>query len=125
MHIKILQLEMWMTEDWMREDLLGNERYRPVTARFHRPGIYRHGKDCWFELDDGRAFTFPRADFDFSMTLLDVERLSARQIQALRAIVAQKLATRTQRDLLYHCDCAREVRETYRGARKVAMRRFL
>lgn len=117
--IKVLPLESWMEWDSV-EDCLS--LYPTTAPTFHRPGIYRTPTQCWFELVDGRAFEYPTADFDFALRLLEAERLTARQAAALQAVVAQRLATKAQRQLLRDYEDHRQCRAVYRNSRKTAMR---
>lgn len=117
-HVKVLPLDHWMTWAASLEDCLAHGPYKKVAPRFNRPGIYREGASCWFELPDGRAFTFRREDFDFKLAILNAERISRRQAAALAAVVVHRLASPEQETMLRAYRDMMEVRETGRRARK-------
>lgn len=114
--IKMLPLDSWMI--WHADEVTAEGRYQPMAPRFNRPGRYLEGADCWFELQDGRAFTYPQEDFLFALKMRDAERISERQAEALAAIVAQRLATAEQRAMLWAYRDMMAIRETGRSARK-------
>lgn len=118
MRTKVLPLDYWMQIPELLADCLAGGHYPAVLPRYHRPGLYLQGKDCWFEIQDGRAFCFPRHTFCYQLALLDAERLTIRQAAALAEVVRLKLATRAQRQLLYRYQDAMAVRQTYRSSRK-------
>ena len=101
MNIKVLQLERWMRSPKLREQCLQvGQLYKPTESIFNRPGLYLHGNECWFELADGRACTYPIDSFRRELELLNVQHLNHRQIHALEQIVENKLSTSHQRRLL-------------------------
>ena len=111
MNIKVLRLNKWMMGDRMLEQCVAYDQiYVPVEPVFHRPGIYLHGDKCWFEVKDGRAWSYPKETFLREICLLDVEQLNHRQIAALSAIVVNKLATPEQRKLLYYAEYLQSLR---------------
>ena len=116
MRIKVLPLEYWMLWDDALEDCLESGRYPAALPLFYRPGIYLEGTACWFELADGNAFCYPRETFMHTLARLEAERLNARQVAALADIVAQRLATKQQRELLQMCRHVADLRETSRNA---------
>lgn len=122
MNLKRLDLDMWMATKWMLDDVLSQSTdYRPIEPRIGKPGRYLLGDECWFELPDGRAFTAPASGFRFDLARLQSWHLSEAQVLALRAIVKAKLATKRQRQMLYHRECAEAGRDIYRGSRKCAL----
>ncbi|WP_150126454.1 hypothetical protein [Burkholderia cenocepacia] len=124
MRLKILPLESWMCWEHTLESCLESDMYSVVAARFHRPGIYLEGERCWFELDDGRAYSYPADTFRYSLKLHDGLRLDPQQVLALEAIVAARLATREQREMLINHQNAIETRRVYRDAQRHMMRTF-
>lgn len=126
--LKVLQLPQWAQHKshecllGMREDCL--KHYVECTAWFPlslEPGLFAYKDHSWMALDDGRVFQYPIESFRFELAMLEVARYNHRQIAALQAIKAQGLATRQQKELLYHCQCAAEIRETGRSARKCCL----
>lgn len=115
-----------MLHDWTLEDCLEGGRYLAVTAKVQRPGLYllsnASGTECWFELEDGRAFTYRQCDFEYTLELLNSEKINARQAAALREIVAQRLATKEQRALLTRYDENLELTIIGRNARRSMLR---
>lgn len=120
--LKVLQLPQWAQHKshecllGMREDCL--KHYPLRGGNGGRPGVYCRDDDAWMVLDDGRVFQYPIESFRFELAMLEVARYNHRQIAALQAVKAQGLATRKQKELLYHCQCAAEIRETGRRARR-------
>lgn len=103
-NLKVLQLSQWMFPrknkhlEQERQDCLS--RYKTYEPVMNRPGRYKLGKKCWFEVD-GRAYADDM--FNYDLDILNAERYNARQVLALESVVAQKLATREQRKLLDSC----------------------
>lgn len=122
MRTKVLPLEFWMTDKEMLEDCLKGGKYDRVEPHFNRPGIYRNGDQCWFETSDGRAYTYPVSQFAYEMRILDAERISIKQADALAEVVKQRLATPAQRALLNDYRGAMEIRNTYRQSRLSVLR---
>ena len=111
MNTKVLRLHKWMMFGRMLEQCVAYDQiYAPVEPVYNRPGIYLHGNKCWFEVKDGRAWTYPKETFLREIRLLDIERLNHRQIAALSAIVQNKLATPEQRELLYYAEYLQSLR---------------
>lgn len=121
MRLKVLPLETWMCWESALEDCLESGRYPPVPARFHRPGIYLEGTQCWFELENGSAYSYPVASFQYELKLKTALDLNPWQVSALQQIVAARLATRTQRELLRHYRDAMEIRQVGRSSSKQMM----
>lgn len=132
MSIKVLPLDRWMLESEhfcdLREDTLAH--YTPTKPVFNRPGYYKwkvfpKAAACWFELEDGRAFLCHDLDFDYRLDLLHAEQYNARQVAALEAVVAQRVATKAQTRLLWKCREVSHLRRISRdiGKRRVAMRK--
>lgn len=129
--IKVLPMDSWMeSED---HDFFGiifketleeyAEKGREIEPLLHRPGRYylrpshKGGTGlCWFELPNGRAFKASSKHFLYDLALLDVEHYNQRQVDALQAVVAQKLATPEQRKLLHLIWSQRTSRQVYRTA---------
>lgn len=111
-----------MTNDELLADCLEGDAYPTVAPRFNRAGLYLEGPECWFELNDGRAFRYPRSTFLYELALREAERLTIRQADALAAVVRLKLATREQCQLLRHYQDAMESRRIYRSSRMHARR---
>ena len=101
--VKALPLEHWMRWDFALDECLPN--YKECKPEIGKPGIYMvrnpGGKEAWFELEDGRAFDYRVEDFVLKLSLLNVGELNTRQVEALRTIVAQGLATKKQKRLAY------------------------
>lgn len=132
MSIKVLPLNRWMKESKhlhaVREETLAH--YTPTEPVFNRPGYYKwkvfpKAAACWFELEDGRAFPSRDLDFDYQLEQLHAEEYNARQVAALEAVVAQRMATKEQTRLLWKCREVAHLRESlkYTGKRRIAMRK--
>lgn len=126
MRLKVLPLDTWMCYEITREDCLESDEYQPFPVRFNRPGIYLEtsGKEavCWFELDNGCAYSYPVATFQYTLKLHNAWHLNQQQVVALQAIVATRLATRSQRELLRNYLDAWSTRAVYRNSRKHMLR---
>lgn len=122
MRLKILPLAFWMVTEDLLADCLASGRYPPVPPRFDRPGVYLEGATCWFELGDGRAFAYDVSQVRYQLALAAASQLTERQAAALQGIVAQRLATKTQRTLLRHYQEALACRAVYRNSRLVQVR---
>lgn len=102
MNIKRMNIQFYMEDQYMLEDLVEdsqcNGRYLQIDPIVHRDGVFKRGKDCWFEIR-GQAFTYDSEMFDFEFGLLNVPSLSTSQFQALKMVVEQKLASVEQKKL--------------------------
>ena len=111
MRIKRLPLDNWMKHvDRLKYTL----PYKRIPVVYGKPGVYKVGKDCWFEDLQGRAFEYEASTFDYRLEGYNVLELNHRHIAALRAIASVKLATEKQRRLLYRYRTAQETRDVYR-----------
>ena len=126
MNFKVLLLDYWMQQEHMLQDCINfsHARYLPTVSRFNREGIYLEGDKCWFELADGRAYTYPASTFKYKLESIDILRLNTRQVLALETIVKQKLATRKQQHMLSMYNNSMATRATGRSAR-MQVRRVL
>lgn len=131
MKIKVLQLESWMTaaaEETMlwighkEYDITCSGRYQPTMPVFNRPGVYMFGGASWFERENGTAYIYDPSSFNYSMAMLNIERLNARQGQALADIVAQGLATKEQQSLLHRLCDFNALRSTHRNSMRSVLR---
>lgn len=118
--VKVLQLEYWMDSDRLCKDDL--DRLEPVVPVFNRDGYYynRVLDVCWFEVD-GKAYTTDVEMFIYTVQLLDAARLNHKQVEALRMIVTQRLATNRQQCLLRDYEHSMDNRRVYRDTRKYIM----
>ena len=111
MNIKRMDLQFFMSDDFLLEDLIEEPShsgfYREITPLLNRNGVFKRGPDCWFEVD-GRAFTYDGAQFDYELSLLDAPSLSMRQVEALRLVVAHKLASSQQKKMYNMFLCKQE-----------------
>lgn len=113
--LKCLQLHHWMTSSWMCEETL--KHYKPLPAYSpRRPGIYLCGSQSMFVLEDGRAFEYDSKQFRYELAVMQAGELDHRKVQALAAVVAQRMATKQQRELLRKCQDAAALREVARSA---------
>lgn len=118
MRIKVLTLPSFLQHECLEndEDL---SFLQPCPVVFNRAGWYRRssadGIDCWYELHDGRAFKANSGDFDCHLQTLDACRYNARQIDALRECIRQRVATPEQKKLVITWDHAREIARIYRS----------
>lgn len=118
MTIKVLPLEFWMEDAFFLEDCLEGGRYMPTPPRYKRPGIYLDGDACWFEVSATEAYSYPKEDFVYKLNVLNALRLNEHQAQSLKSVIAQKLASKEQRNLFHFYRDGLEIRKTGRMARK-------
>ena len=120
MRIKTLKVELWMKLDldpeWRGYGQLLGVKYPEIVPVFNRDGIYLVSDDCWIELN-GRAFKYDNETFKFDLALLDAAEYNESDRKALVSICNTKLATKSQRDLLYRIHSYREIRNTYRRSK--------
>jgi hypothetical protein len=105
--VKRLSLPLWVEEcfypdGWFTLDDVPT--YCTVVAPvFGRDGIYldRQSGKCWFEVN-GQARSYERASFEYDLACLNASEINHRQVEALRGIIKQKLATQEQKRLLMY-----------------------
>ena len=95
--LKCLQLDFWMTIDWLREDTLSH--YKRVESAIERPGVYAEPGACWFVLEDGRAFEYDRGMFNLQLALLNLPNYCEAQWAAVHEAVKQRVASKDLRAL--------------------------
>lgn len=119
--ISVLPLEFWMASAFMLEDVLESSAkdHSPIPPRFNRPGLYcdRLNKFAWFEVSDGRAFTYSVSTFEYLLKTKHGAELSAEKIDALARIVAVRLASKAQREILAFAYAAKEYRRVMRSTK--------
>ena len=98
---KILPLEYWMTSDRFFEEEVESGCRVETFVIFNRAGLYydRLYDICWFELPDGRAFVYNTNQFKYELNSLRVwQKYNSTQIQALKEVIKQRVATKTQKE---------------------------
>lgn len=104
MNISRMNLQYYMEDEFIfegyLEDLPKDGRCLQIEPILHRDGIFKRGKECWFEVR-GQAFTYPLETFNFEYSLLNLPSLGQQQMLALKMVVDTKMATKTQRELYY------------------------
>ncbi len=102
MNIKRMNLQFYMEDEDIFMDLLSDsqesKRYLEIEPILNREGIYKRGKECWFEIR-GKAYVYPVETFDFEFSLINTPSLSSQELNALKAIVSTKFATKKQHEL--------------------------
>lgn len=102
MNVSRMNLEFYMEDADMLEELVEegkhNGRYLQIEPIVNSNGIFKRGKDCWFEVA-GKAFTYDLSMFNYKFSLLNAPSLSQQQFNALIAIVKVKLATKQQKKM--------------------------
>ena len=123
--LKVLQLDGWMSSEFLRTDSieLDPTNYRKIEPIMQRDGVYLATdgslelESCWFEVN-GEAYTYPAEQFRYTLDILDTwQRYNHRQIDALKQIINQKLATKQQRILWWRWRDAQKIRQSGREAR--------
>ncbi len=99
MNIKVLELNPWMKKTRGREECLADAYYQKSIPIFNRPGKYLQGDICWFELGDGRAFTYNREYFEYELGLLKSSELLQEEILALGLMINTKIITKKQKEI--------------------------
>lgn len=104
MNISRMNLQYYMEDEFIfegyLEDLPKDGHCLQIEPILHRDGIFKRGKECWFEVR-GQAFTYPLETFNFEYSLLNLPSLSQQQMAALKMVVGTKMATKGQRELYY------------------------
>ncbi len=102
MNIKRMNLQFYMEDEDIFMDLLSDsqesKRYLEIEPILNREGIYKRGKECWFEIR-GKAYVYPVETFDFEFSLINTPSLSSQELNALKAIVSTKFSTKKQQEL--------------------------
>lgn len=102
MNITRMNLQFYMIDEDMLDELVDygrkNGSYTQLEPVLNRDGVFKRGKDCWFEVR-GQAFTYDIELFKYELSLLNAPSLSMQQINALEAIVKAKLATKKQKNM--------------------------
>lgn len=127
MNLKCLQLSPWMkpvlhSEIGMKSYENTLRMFSPQAPVLNRPGRYLRGGWAWFELEDGRAFSYPSNAVKYELGLLEAEGVTEPQVAALREVARQKLATKKQKEILQRQDEAARRRENARQARLFMLR---
>jgi len=98
-NLKVLPLEGWML--YTDEEDIKELNLKEAVPIFKRPGYYLFNNFCWFELPSGKAYNYDVATFKFELSLYEVSKYNNKQIEALKEIINQKLATKKQKELYY------------------------
>lgn len=124
MTIKVLQLEPWMkyhldpVMSRMVDCPLGSDRYPSIQPTFNRAGYYMHRGKCWIEVG-GKAFSFPSTEsFTHRLKTLEAEKYSDKQIAALEAVSRERLATKSQLEMLRFVNHSRSLKQIKRDTFK-------
>ena len=108
--VKVLQCENWM----LSEDL-SDERLTEIDPVFHRNGLYKTYDLCWFECD-GKAYLYNVNQFVYNLETIAASELNQKQAMALKGVIDQNLATKTQRKLYSRHIDFYGTRNVYRSA---------
>ena len=116
MRIKRLNTEWWMENEEARKEcvLYSKSDYFPIDPIIGRPGVYKMAGESWFETKDGKAFTYPVKDFDWTFKTISASFLSKERVRALKMIIGAGLATPKQKELYGFACHAREIKNIYR-----------
>lgn len=128
MNITRMNLQFYMEDEDMLEELVENGkhngRYTQREPIVNRDGVFKRGKDCWFEVR-GQAFTYDIEMFKYEFSLLNAPSLSTQQVNALKAIVKAKLATKQQKKMYevicYHVNDLQSRLSMYKGHKRCGM----
>ena len=89
-----------------------------IVPRIGKPGYYLYGRECWFENYAGRAYRDNPKLFNYNLRVLRASELNTKQWQALKTLVEERLATRTQKQLFADYLFAMQQKEYMRNVRK-------
>lgn len=102
MNISRMNLHFYMEDEDMLEDLVQdgrfNGRYIQIEPILNRDGVFKRGKECWFEVR-GQAFMYEIEMFKYEFKILNNQSLSIQQVKALEAIVKVKMASKKQKEM--------------------------
>lgn len=108
--VKVLKLDGWMEyNDFMFRETIEDGEYKPIQPIFNRDGIYMLQGFSWFEVR-GKAYEYPSETFKYTLRMEEVKKYNQRQIDALREVCKQRLATKEQKQILYDYVCMIETR---------------
>ena len=95
--LKRMELHKWMGVFRSLEDL--KEDYEQIDPILEKNGVYLFSELCWLEVQYGdkwHAFLYDREQFVYDFNLLKSQELNARQADALRICIKEKVATSDQ-----------------------------
>lgn len=102
MNISRMNLHFYMEDEDMLEELVQdgrfNGRYIQIEPILNRDGVFKRGKECWFEVR-GQAFMYEIEMFKYEFKILNNQSLSIQQVKALEAIVKVKMASKKQKEM--------------------------
>lgn len=99
MNIKRLELDYWMISRF-RDDTVKYDHYTEIAPIIGKPGRYLRDKMEWFECADGRAWQCLKGFMKLEIEWLNAAELNQRQVDALKMVVREGMATKAQRKML-------------------------
>lgn len=120
MRIKVLPLESWMR--FLTEEDIQEMNLVEITPVFNRTGYYLRNNSCWFELSNGKAYSYYPDNFKFELSLREASVYNSRQIAALKEVINQKLANKEQKSLYYLIRSYHQCKEAGRSAMRLTIR---
>jgi len=122
-NIKKLSLDSWMDSDgWGFQECVDSDHYTKIDPIVGKPGRYFLNGMEWFELPNGDTYQANDGSFQYSLELLEVQQFNIHQINALREVIKQNVATASQRKTVRRYDDFLQIRATGRNARKSLVR---
>lgn len=130
--VKTFEWFDYFNEGFDPDEWFGYNRYKEINPVFNRTGEYQNRitGDVWIEVD-GRAFVSEtsirdkRKAFNYTLQINDEKILTDREVKAmveLLNISRDSSVTKPIRERLYQHECAKQLREVGRSARKWMLR---
>ena len=97
MNLKVLQLEEWMKmlhDD--RHSVNYSKLYDEIAPIIGRDGLYRYGKESWFEVD-GRAYVYSVKDFEYVLKMFNHRPLRDNEEKLLKEVLRSGILHGTSR----------------------------
>jgi len=117
--IKRLDLENWqkMVCEINDNDYVGMKEITPI---INKNGCYLEENKCWFEYS-GRAFTYNKEDFLYTLKILSMPNFSELQKKSLEDFIKynKKIASKHQKEMLYMMKQEEDLKKAIRDIKKI------
>jgi len=85
-NLKVLPLHKWQASNSAFNKTLRNHTlfyYKKTEPYYNRAGIYKLRDECWFELEDGRAYKYKGDNFDFEYLVMELSEYDPSYLKEL------------------------------------------
>ena len=119
-NVKVLPLQMWMTQEWMQEGM----ELKEIPVTYHRNGLYllrsKSQEKCWFEVGN-KAWLADGKQFRYELALYSHRPMRTTELQALNILITAKLGSKKLKNLSALDSAWHSNRDVYRDIRKFGM----